>query len=241
VDGPRARPATDFRTEKKFDRREEDAVQQKITDRGAWLDWMEIGALDASEIEEALDIVARDMRDNPLTVAVFGDGPEQRRQRFRRFMGGAARALGWGPNMLVARGADGEIAGVCNMMPPGECLPSPSQQLRMLPSLLSNGPHAAGRTMRWLAVWTKRDPAERHWHLGPLVVDAHLQGTDLGSHMMQVFCAQMDAAHEDAYLETDKPENVSFYERFGFEIFGEQEVLGVTNYFMLRRAEGRHG
>jgi hypothetical protein len=88
VDGPHTRPATDFRTEKKFDRREEDAVQQKITDRGAWLDWMEIGALDASEIEEALDIVARGMRDNPLTVAVFGDGPEQRRQRFRRFMGG---------------------------------------------------------------------------------------------------------------------------------------------------------
>jgi GNAT superfamily N-acetyltransferase len=221
-------------------RREEDAVQ-KITDRGAWMDWIEIGTLGASEIEEAFDIVARGMRDNPLTVAVFGDGAEKRRQRLHRFMCGAARALGWGPNMLVARGADGEIAGVCNMMPPGECLPSPSQQLRMLPSLLSNGSHIAGRTMRWLAVWTKRDPAERHWHLGPLVVDAHLQGTDLGSRMMQVFCAQMDAAREDAYLETDKPENVSFYEWFGFEIVGEQEVLGVTNYFMLRRAEGMHG
>ena len=36
-------------------RREEDAVQ-KISDRGAWLDWIEIGTLGASEIEEALDI-----------------------------------------------------------------------------------------------------------------------------------------------------------------------------------------
>src|SRR4028118_2097807 len=156
-------------------RREEDAVQ-KITDRGAWLDWMEIGALDASEIEEVLDVTARGMRDNPLTVAVFGDGTEQRRQRFRRFMGRVARVLGWGPNMLVARDADGEIAGLCNMMPPGECLPSPSQQLRMLPSLLSNGPYIAGHTMRWLGLWIRRDPAERHWHLGPLVVDGHLQG-----------------------------------------------------------------
>ena len=222
-------------------RREEDAVQQKITDWGAWLDWMEIGALDASEIEEALDVTTRGMRDNPLTVAIFGDGAEKRRQRFRRFMGGVARVLGWGPNMLVARDADGEIAGVCNMMPPGECLPSPSQQLRMLLSLLSNGPHVTGRTMRWLAVWTTRDPVKRHWHLGPLVVDAPLQGMGLGSRMMQVFCAQMDAAREDAYLETDKPENVRFYERFGFELVGEQEVLGVSNYFMLRRPEGRHG
>ena len=221
-------------------RREEDAVQ-KITDRGAWLDWMEIGALDASEIEEALDVTARGMRDNPLTVAVFGDGTEQRRQRFRRFMGRVARVLGWGPNMLVARDADGEIAGLCNMMPPGECLPSPSQQLQMLPSLLSNGPYIAGQTMRWLGLWIRRDLAERHWHLGPLVVDAHLQGMGLGSRMMQVFCAQMDAAREDAYLETDKPENVRFYERFGFELVGEGEVLGVTNYFMLRRPQGKHG
>ena len=132
---------------------------QKNTYRGAWLDWMEIGTLDASEIEEALDVTARGMRDNPLTVAIFGDGSEQRRQRLRRFIGGAAGALDRGSNMLVARDADGEIAGVCNMMPPGECLPSPSQQLRMLPSLLSNGFHIAGWTMRWLAVWTKRDPA----------------------------------------------------------------------------------
>jgi ribosomal protein S18 acetylase RimI-like enzyme len=215
-------------------------VQQKITNRSAWLDWMEIGTLDASEIEEALDVTARGMRDNPLTIAIFGDGPEQRRQRFRRFMGGAAGALDWGSNMLVARGADGEIAGVCNMMPPSECLPSPSQQLRMLPSLLSNGPHIAGRTIRWLAVWTKRDPAERHWHLGPLVVDAHLQGMGVGSRLMQVFSARIDAARENAYLETDKPENVRFYKRFGFEIIGEQKVFGVTNYFMLRRPEGRH-
>ena len=150
-------------------------------------------------------------------------------------MGGAARALGWGSNMLVARGAYGEITGVCSIMPPGECLPSPSQQLRMLPSLLSNGSHIARRTMRLLAVWTKRDPAERHWHLGPLVVDAHLQGMGVGSRLMQVFLVQMDAAREDVYLETYKPENIRFYKRFGFEVIGEQKVFGVTNYFMLRR------
>jgi ribosomal protein S18 acetylase RimI-like enzyme len=141
--------------------------------------------------------------------------------------------------MLVARGTDGEIAGVCNTMPPGECLPSPSRQLRMLPALLSNGPHTAGRTMCWLGLWTRRDPKERHWHLGPLAVDARLQGMGVGSLLMQVFCAQMDAAREEAYLESDKEINVRFYERFGFEVVDEQEVLGVTNWFMLRRPEGR--
>ena len=47
--------------------------------------------------------------------------------------------------------------------------------------------------------------------------------------MMQAFCARMDAAGEDAYLGTDKPINVRFYERFGFEVVGEEDVLGVPN------------
>jgi hypothetical protein len=59
--------------------------------------------------------------------------------------------------------------------------------------------------------------------------------------MMRVFCARMDAAGEDAYLETDKPINVRFYQRFGFEVVGEQQVLGVTNWFMLRRARKGEG
>jgi len=220
--------------------RKEKAVQQKITNQRAWLDWMEVGAFDASEIEEVLDVLARGMRDNPLHVAAFGEDPERRRRSFRGLMA-AAFSIRDISHTLVARREDGVIVGVCGMMPPGNCLPDFRQRLRLLPTLLSIGPRAVGRMMRWLGVWEKHDPEERHWHLGPLVVDAHLQGMGVGSRMMQVFCAQMDAAREDTYLETDKRENVRFYERFGFEVVGEQEVLGVTNYFMLRRAERRHG
>jgi ribosomal protein S18 acetylase RimI-like enzyme len=213
---------------------------QKIINQRAWLDWMEIGAFDASEIEEILDVLARGMRDNPLHVAAFGEDSECRRRRFRGLMA-AAFSIRDFSHTLVARREDGVIVGVCGMMPPGNCLPDFRQRLRLLPTLLSIGPRAVGRMMRWLGVWEKHDPEERHWHLGPLAVDAHLQGMGVGSRMMQVFCAQMDAAREDAYLETDKPENVRFYERFGYRVVGEQEVLGVTNYFMLRRPERRHG
>jgi hypothetical protein len=41
------------------------------------------------------------------------------------------------------------------MLPPGDCLPTLGEKLRMLPKLLSNGPRAAGRTMRSLGVWDK--------------------------------------------------------------------------------------
>ena len=200
---------------------------------------MEIGALDASEVGEALGVISRGMHDNPIHIAAFGEDPERRRRGLYRLFGAAFAVMGLHEHMLVARSEDGRIVGVMGIMPPGDCLPGPTQQLRMLPSLLRNGPRAAARTMSWLGAWGKRDPKERHWQLGPLAVDAHLQGRGVGSNLMRVFCARMDGAGEDAYLETDKPVNVRFYEHFGFEVVGEQDVLGVPNWFMTRRAGRR--
>jgi ribosomal protein S18 acetylase RimI-like enzyme len=58
--------------------------------------------------------------------------------------------------------------------------------------------------------------------------------------LMRVFCERMDEAWEAAYLETDKEINVRFYEKFGFEVTGEDEVLGVCNWYMFRRARKRN-
>jgi len=215
-------------------------VEYGITKGRAWLDRLEIGAISAAETEEVLDVVARGMRDNPQHVAAFGEDPETRRRLFRRLISAAfsTRDLS---HTLVARREDGVIVGVCGMMPPGECAPDLGQQLRLLPTLLFLGPRVASRLMRWMGAWQRHDPKERHWHLGPLAVDVHLQGEGVGSRMMRVFCARMDAAGEDAYLETDKPINVRFYQRFGFEVVGEQDVLDVPNWFMLRRPARRVG
>jgi len=207
------------------------------TSDGEWLDGLEVGALGPADAEEVVGVLSRGMRDNPVHVAVFGEDPERRQERLRRLFGATFQMMGWQRHMLAARSADGAIVGVCGILPPGNCLPTPGQQLRMLPSLLQNGPHAAYRMGRWLGAWSKHHPEERHWHLGPIAVDAGLQRRGVGSLLMEVFRAQVDASGEEAYLETDKPGNVLFYERFGFEVVGEQEVLGVPNWFMLRRRQ----
>lgn len=210
---------------------------QNMTGQIEWLDRLEIGALDASEIDEVLGVLARGMRDNPLHIAAFGDDPEIRLRKFRGLMSAAFSVRDFS-HALVARREDGVIVGVCGMMPPGDCVPDLGQRLLLLPTLLQIGPRAAGRVMRWMGVWEKHDPEKRHWHLGPLAVDAYAQGRGVGSRLMQVFCARMDAAREDAYLETDKQINVSFYQRFGFEVVGEEDVLGVPNWFMRRTRRG---
>ena len=206
---------------------------QKVTDRQEWLDGLEIGVLHPPGMREVFGVIARGMRDNPLHVAAFGDEPGIRQQRIHRLMSGAFPLRDFS-HTLVARDEDGAIVGVCGMMAPGGCQPGLRQQLLFLPTLTRMGPRSAGRVARWMGVWGKHDPEDRHWHLGPLAVDAHLQGRGVGSRLMQVFCAQMDAARDDAYLETDKEINVRFYERFGFRVIGEENVLGVNNYFMHR-------
>jgi hypothetical protein len=53
--------------------------------------------------------------------------------------------------------------------------------------------------------------------------------------MLNVFCACMDEQKALAYLETDKSQNVRFYEEFGFVTTSEAVVLGTPNWFMQRR------
>jgi hypothetical protein len=141
---------------------------------GNLTDGLEIGTLDASEVGEALGIVSRGMRDNPLIVAAFGADPDLRLRRFRRFVGAGFAVMGWHRHMLAARDDGGAIVGVVGMRVPGTCLPNPLQRLRILTRLLPNGPRDATRTARWLGAWAEHDPGERHWHVGPVAVDACL-------------------------------------------------------------------
>jgi ribosomal protein S18 acetylase RimI-like enzyme len=194
---------------------------------------IEITSLPNAELPAAIDLLARGMRDNPLHVAAFGNDPNLRQRKLRRLFA-AASALAWREQMLVARNTEGAIVGVCGMATPGGCRPTPAQRLRLLPALVDLGLGPAVRTSLWLDAWSRRDPDEPHWHLGPIAVDTGLQGQGIGSRLMEAFCARVDAAGDAAWLETDKAINVRFYQRFGFEAVAEELVLGVPCWYMRR-------
>jgi hypothetical protein len=73
------------------------------------LEGLEIGALDASEVEEALGVISRGMRDNPIHIAVFGEDQERRQKSLHRLFGAAFAVMGLQEHMLVARSEDGRI------------------------------------------------------------------------------------------------------------------------------------
>ena len=86
----------------------------------------------------------------------------------------------------------------------------------------------------WQKEWARRDPSSLHWHLGPIGVLPSHQGSGVGTRLMERFCKEVDACQAKAYLETDLDKNIRFYEKFGFKLVAESEVLGIKNLFMAR-------
>ena len=173
------------------------------------------------------------MQDNPQHIAAFGSDPADRKQKLQQMFGMMAGNPALTKHSLVAL-QDGRIVGVVGLVAPGECQPTTSQRLRMIPGVLRLGFGPARRAMTWLGAWAKHDIAEPHWHIGPVAVDPALQGQGIGSALMTA----VDAANGVAYLETDKDINVGFYEKQGFEVIAEDRILDTPNWFMRRPPSG---
>jgi ribosomal protein S18 acetylase RimI-like enzyme len=191
--------------------------------------------LKKSELNRAAQLLGRGMCDNPLNVRAFGIESRERRVRamshfFLPVLEGLYRR-----GLIVGAFNDAKLVGVCGMARPRSCQPRTMEKFRVLPKVVLANPIAAPwRVLKWVGEWARRDPKEPHWHLGPVAVDSGLQGVGIGGAMLTRFCAAMDEKHELAYLETDKSENVHFYQRFGFSVIAEDKVVGITNWFMLR-------
>ena len=189
--------------------------------------------LSREELDFGAGVAARGLRDNPMAVAVIGDDALRRERYMQRSFSGILRAMEQPP--LAAWRGD-YIVGVAGMATPGSCQLSPLQLLTMMPRVRPTNLGVVKRTVQWVSDWEKRDPDERHWHLGPVAVEGGMRGMGVGSQLMEAFVDRMDRRGDLAYLETDKPENVVFYERFGFEVVDEALVLGARNWFMTRES-----
>jgi GNAT superfamily N-acetyltransferase len=190
-----------------------------------------------ADLSSAVGIVARGMRDNPLHVAALGEDAEIRGQRLIR-MFTVALPLIFSKGFVLGAFDGGTLTGIAGMVAPGQCQPSFMEKLAFMPRLVpAVGGGAFARVGRWMGIWAQHDLRQPHWHLGPVAVDAHLQGTGIGSMLMKEYCARLDRAHVAGYLETDKESNVRFYERFGFQTVATAPVLNTPNWFMKRDAK----
>ncbi|TSE00171.1 GNAT family N-acetyltransferase [Skermania sp. ID1734] len=121
----------------------------------------------------------------------------------------------------LAGAADGTVGGAALWAPPGQWQQSRFSEFLMLPSLI----RAFGKRLEVggnVAETMKRNhPEEPHWYLAVIGTDPDVRGTGLGYALMRSRLDRVDAEHAPAYLESSKPDNVPYYERFGFEVTHE--------------------
>ncbi len=192
-----------------------------------------IDPLRPEQMQEAAHVLAQAFVTNPLHLVAFGPSHFGKNEAFFR----GALAVMKGPKLVATDGS--RILGLIHWVHAPDCQFSRLEKLRMIPVLVRGlGLGSALRVGSWLSAWSKHDPSEAHVHLGPIGVTPEAQGRHIGHRLMERYCETLERTGACGYLETDRPENVSFYRRFGFEIIEEIPVLGVLNYFMWRKRKG---
>ncbi|MCU1430350.1 MAG: acetyltransferase family protein [Actinomycetia bacterium] len=156
------------------------------------------------------------------------------------FMGAAyvdARPFG---NVWVAHTNDAKVAGAAVWLPPG-AYPRNSRReamtyLRGLPSFARVGRRLAA-TVRLLNELDKahHDATGPHFYLEILGVDPLYQRTGAGSAVLQPVLEQCDTEGLGAYLETQKPENVPWYGRHGFDLVQEMDIQDCPPIWTMLR------
>ena len=198
-------------------------------------DRVSVRELSPAELTDAAGVLGRGMRDNPLHVRAFGEDAGAREAGLVALFEPMLTRHHAERGVVLGAFLSAQLVGVCAMVPPGRCQPSLRTMLALLPALAGRGDATLVlRMANWMTQWSRRDPEANHWHLGPIGVERHLQRRGVGTALLNDCCRRLDATSTPAYLETDKPGNVAFYERFGFQVVSDGPVLGVPNWFMVR-------
>ena len=77
------------------------------------------------------------------------------------------------------------------------------------------------RGLRGLSLIEERHPHEPHYYLAVLGVEPSVQGTGLGSALLDPVLRSCDEDGIPAYLESSKERNIAFYARHGFRVTEE--------------------
>jgi len=192
---------------------------------------VDVRALTEDEARVAGMVGARALCNNPMmTFSVPDDALARLFVGYETFGGrltpGSVGAL-LGPHVIGVAGANA----------PGGCIGvTATTELRTTPDVPPDRAVGFDRSRHVISLMCEHDPDERHIHVGPVGVEPAAQGRGVGAAMLRLLCAHLDADGEVAWLETDKPENVVFYRRHGFDVAVEERRLGFPIWFMRRAA-----
>ncbi len=120
---------------------------------------------------------------------------------------------------------DGQVTGGAALWdPPGNWKHTRIEELIALPGLLVTFGRALARGAVVTELMKDAHPEEPHWYLAVIGSDPAVRGKGFGQALMRSRLDRCDAEHAPAYLESSNPDNIPYYQRFGFEVTGELAI-----------------
>ncbi|WP_214364243.1 GNAT family N-acetyltransferase [Pseudonocardia sp. H11422] len=175
----------------------------------------------AADVPHLSHVLARAFDHDPVITWMFPDGTARLRRAQLTFavVTGGLHLPGGG--VQVATGPDGTPAGVALWDPPGRSSAPIGRMIAAAPALMRAMGRRAWFGLRFTAATEKVHPTRPHWYLATLGTEPALQGQGFGGELMRARLTDCDRDGLPAYLESSKPANIGYYERFGFTVTGE--------------------
>jgi ribosomal protein S18 acetylase RimI-like enzyme len=167
--------------------------------------------------------LGRAFYDDPVMKWMLPDDGRRAKGLPRIFAGITRHHFLAGGGAEVAQGSD-DLCAAALWDPPGRWRHSSAEELLIVPSfvLATGGLPTRGRRLSELM--KAHHPVEPHWYLAVIGSDPSVRGDGFGWALMQSRLDRVDAEHAPAYLESSNPDNIPYYQRFGFAITGEIDL-----------------
>ncbi len=192
---------------------------------------MSVRRLERHEIGRAAEVLADAFLDDPFAVWLF---PEKRRR--------ARLVTSWAMQMRVISVPRGyayttsDLEGVALWAPPGPDHQTLGQQLRLFaPFLRILGPRRLFAAAAGYGVIRRGRPDEPHWYLSTLGVEPVAQRRGFGRALLRPMLERADKESTLTYLETFRPDNIPYYERFGFQVTSEANIPNGPHMWSMSR------
>jgi len=186
----------------------------------------------SDQIDATVTVLAEAFVTNPLHVSALGP---HRLDQNRLFFRIGLRHMFVGQSFVAL--SDGAVRGYVHFNAFPYCLPPPEEIPLAAATLLKPLGAALPQVVKWISRWCRLDPEEPHVHLGPIGVAPEAQGQGVGTALMHRYLEYLKQERAAGYLETDRPENVGFYKRFGFVVQGKEVLIGTPIWYMWRDQE----
>lgn len=193
-----------------------------------------VRAITPGDVTDVSHVLARAFRDDPTHRWFFPSERAWRLFSHRSFAALMRQNLPQGTVLTTRRREGGAIWGAPDAPEAG-----PLRQLLFAVRFLPLFGRRVPLVMRGLRAIEMAQPREPHWYLGVLGSDPPHQGKGVGSALIEPVLRRADADRAAAWLEASRPENVPYYQRFGFDVKCEIPLPeGPTVYGMRRDPRG---